>query len=55
MRRTTSAEFDFCRRRNRFLAERIERHARRQHQALLRAADRDVDAPFVMTIVGGGE
>ena len=32
-----------------------EADARRQHQALLRAADRDVDAPFVMPIVGAGQ
>ena len=33
----------------------VERHAGRQHQALLRAADGDVDAPFVVPVVGRGE
>ena len=37
------------------VADGVERHAGRQHQALLRAADRDVHAPFVVTIVGGCE
>src|SRR5262249_33911851 len=36
----------------RLLAHRVERHAGRQHQALLRAADRDIDAPLVVAIVG---
>ena len=40
---------------NRLVADRVERHAGRQHQALLRAADRDVHAPFVVAIVGRGE
>ena len=39
----------------RLVADRVERHAGRQHQALLRAADRDVDAPFVVAVVGRGE
>ena len=39
----------------RLVADRVERHAGRQHQALLRAADRDVDAPLVMAVVGRGE
>ena len=39
----------------RLVAHRVERHARRQHQALLRAANGDVDAPFVVAIVGGCE
>jgi hypothetical protein len=39
----------------RLLAHGIERHAGRQHQALLRTADRDVDAPFVVAIVGRGK
>ena len=43
------------RRRQRLVADRIERHAGRQHQALLRAADGDVDAPLVVAVVGRGE
>jgi hypothetical protein len=39
----------------RLLAHGIERHAGRQHQALLRTADRDVNAPFVVAIVGRGK
>ena len=39
----------------RLVADRVERHAGRQHQALLRAADGDVDAPFVVAVVGRGE
>ena len=39
----------------RLRAERVERHAGRQHQTLLRAADGNVHAPFVMAIVGRGE
>ena len=35
--------------------QRVEADARRQHQALLRAADRDVDAPFVVPVVGAGQ
>ena len=41
--------------RERLVADRVERHARRQHESLLRAAHGDVDAPFVMPVVGGGE
>ncbi len=36
-------------------AHRIEAEARRQHQALLRAADGDVDAPLVVAVVDRGE
>ena len=35
----------------RLLADRVEAQARRQHQALLRAGERDVDAPLVVTQV----
>ena len=35
--------------------ERVEAHARRQHQALLRAADGDVHTPLVVAIVGTGQ
>ena len=35
--------------------ERIEADARRQHQALLRAADGDVHAPFVVPVIGAGQ
>ncbi len=35
--------------------QRVEADARRQHQALLRAADRHVHAPFVVPVVGAGE
>src|SRR6185437_10138362 len=35
----------------RFLRDRVEAEPRRQHQAFLRAADGDVDAPFVVAIV----
>ena len=41
--------------RERFVAHRVERHAGRQHQALLSAADGDIDAPLVMTVVRRGE
>ena len=43
------------RRRKRLVAHRVEGHSGRQHQALLRAADGDVDAPFVVPVIGGGE
>ena len=43
------------RRRQRLVAHRVERHAGRHHQPLLRAADGDVDAPLVVAIVGRGE
>ena len=36
-------------------ADRRERQAGRQHHALLRAGDGDVDAPLVVTEIGGGE
>ena len=36
-------------------ADRVEPHARRQHHPLLRAADRDVDAPLVVAVVDGAE
>ena len=39
----------------RLVAHGVERHAGRQHQALLRAADGDVDAPFVVPVVGRGQ
>ena len=39
----------------RLVADRVERQARRQHQALLRAGDGDVDAPFVVAVVDRGE
>src|SRR5436190_595023 len=42
-------------RRERLLADGIEPPARRQHQALLRARDRHVDAPFRLAIVHRGE
>lgn len=35
----------------RLVRNHVERQARRQHQAFLRAADRDIDAPFVVAIV----
>ena len=37
-----------------FGRQRVEADARRQHQALLRAADGDVDAPLVVAVVGAG-
>ncbi len=43
------------RRRQRLVAHGIERHAGRQHQALLRAANGDVDAPFIVAIIGGSQ
>ena len=36
-----------------FLADHVEAHARRQHQALLRTADRNVDPP-ALVVVGDG-
>ena len=38
-----------------FSADGVEAEAGRQHQPLLRAGDADVDAPFVVAIVGAGE
>src|SRR3546814_8283999 len=37
------------------LRQGVERQARRQHQALLRARNGDVDAPFVMAVVDRGQ
>ena len=39
----------------RLCRERVERQARRQHQALLRARDRDVDAPFIHAEISRGQ
>ncbi len=47
--------FAACRRGERLGADRVERQARRQHQPLLRAADGDVDAPFVVAVVDRAE
>ena len=47
--------FDVFAARQRLVADRVERHAGRQHQALLRAADGDVDAPFVVPVIGRGQ
>src|SRR5271163_4679386 len=44
-----------ARERQRLLADRVEAEAGRQHQPLLRAGNADVDAPFVVAIVGAGE
>src|SRR5580700_2951261 len=41
--------------RQRLVADGVERHAGRQHQTFLRAADGDVDAPFVVTVIGRSE
>ena len=53
--RTTSAAFEVLAAASALSLDRVERHAGRQHQALLRAADGDVDAPFVVAVVGRGE
>ena len=42
-------------RRQRFLAHAENGHAGRQHEALLRAADGDIDAPFVHAEVDAGD
>ena len=39
----------------RLLRDRVEAEARREHQALLRAADGDVDAPLVVAVVDRGQ
>jgi hypothetical protein len=44
-----------ARRGERLLAQRVEGQAGRQHQALLRAADGDVDTPFVVAVVDRAE
>ncbi len=41
--------------RERLVGDRVEGQARRQHQPLLRAADRDVDAPLVVAVVDRAE
>ena len=43
------------RRRERLVADRVERQARRQHHAFLRTGDGDVDAPLVVPIVDRAE
>ena len=50
--RGSRADFDAA---SAFVADRVEAQARRQHQAFLRAADGDVDAPLVVAIVDRAE
>ena len=52
---TLRGSFARLRRRERLGQTQLKRQARRQHQALLRAGDGDVDAPLVVAVVDRGE